>query len=86
MKALSEENPFDFSKIKILRMWVGDQEIYGDCILSVKPPLRGSPYWEVRYEIGAEVSVLYAASTPIKIEAVEIKQEQVQEKELDDDE
>jgi hypothetical protein len=86
MKALSEENPFDLSKIRVDRIWVGDAEIMGECVLSIKPPLKGTPFWEVRYDVGAGINVLYAASTPIRIEAVEIKQEQVEEKELGDDE
>lgn len=88
MKALSEENVFDLTRVRIDRIWVGDTEIMGECVLSIKPPLKGTPFWEVWYDVGNGINVLYAASTPIRIEAVEIKQEHVEEeeKELGDDE
>jgi len=88
MKALSESTPstFDFSRIVIDKVVVGGDEILGGCVLSVSPPTKGAPFWEIRYELGDGPRVIYAASTPIQIYAVEIKQEQVEEKELDDDE
>lgn len=84
VKALSE---LDFSKVRVTKVKVGDNEIWGDCIMSVKLPQKGSPVWEVRYRINdtEPVSVIYAASTPIIVEAVEIEQEQ-EEEVVDDDE
>ena len=84
VKALSE---LDFSKVRVVKVLVGDNEIMGDAVQSVKLPQKGSPVWEVRYRVSENepVSVIYAASTPIIVEAVEIEQEQ-EEVVSDDDE
>jgi hypothetical protein len=85
MKALSERPVIDFSKVKLTSLMIGGQEIFGGCVTMVAPPSKGQPYWEIRYDVGIGPQVLYAASTPIMIEAVEIKQEHVEEV-VDDDE
>lgn len=83
LKALSE---IDFSKVRIEKLRVADIELWGEVLLSIRYPQKGSPVWEVRYQQNEnEVRVIYAASTPIVIEAVEIKQEH-EEEASDDDE